>query len=178
MNRENGFHFLEDAETPVRNLQRWLRVLSKNGSEIPEVFIDGIYGSETRAAVAAFQSQNGLSPTGVVDNTTFDAIYDAYLLIVENAETLGYAPDFDSFEGKRMSLGDEFDDIFVLQALLNIVAIDDERYYVKPSGVFDGETQRSVNLLRAATGRENGDYVDKPLWNDLVRLTRKPQYYT
>ena len=178
MNRENGFHFLEDTETPVRNLQRWLRVLSKNGGGLPEVFIDGIYGDETREAVRVFQSKNGLSPTGVVDNTTFDAIYAAYLLIAENEETLGYAPDFDSFEGKRMSLGDVFDDIFVLQALLNIVAIDDERYYVKPSGVFDTETQRSVNLLRASTGRENGDYVDKALWNDLVRLTRKPQYYT
>ena len=178
MNSENGSHFLEDTETPVRNLQRWLRALSKNGENVPEVFIDGIYGAETREAVRYFQSQNGLAPTGEIDISTFNAIYSAYLLVTKDIETLGFSPDFDSFKDGRMSLGDEFDDIFVLQVLLNAVSLDDERYYVKPSGVYDEQTRRAVNLLRAATGREAADYVDRVLWNELVRLTRKPQYYT
>ena len=100
MNRESSFHFLQDGEAPVRNLQGWLRALSKNNGDIPEVFIDGIYGDETREAVRVFQALNGISPTGVVDISTFDAIYSAYLLTLENGETLGYFPDFDSFEGK------------------------------------------------------------------------------
>lgn len=178
MNRENGFHFLEDTETPVRNLQRWLRALFKENGTPSEIFIDGIYGSETREAVREFQRENGLSPTGEVDLLTFNAIYEAYARLLKDKETLGYAPDFDSFRDKRITLGDEFDDVFVLQALLNTVALDDERYYVKPSGKYDTETQGSLNLFRRATGRQDGDYVDRDIWNDLVRVTRKPQYYT
>ncbi len=178
MNSENGFHFLEDTETPVRNLQRWLRALSKEYGSPSEIFIDGIYGSETRAAVREFQRENGLSATGEVDLATFNAVFEAYSRLARDSEALGYAPDFDSFRDKRISLGDELNDVFVLQALLNIVALDDERYYVKPSGRFDSETQSSVNLFRRATGREDGDFVDRALWNDLVRATRKPQYYT
>lgn len=178
MNNESGFQFLGDTESSVRDLQRWLRVLSKENGNIPEIFIDGIYGNETREAVRVFQQENGITPTGEVDLFTFNAIFEAYSLISRDAETLGYAPDFDSFKDGKMSFGDEFDDVFVLQALLNIVAIDDDRYYVSPSGRYDDKTRESVNLLRRLTGREESDFVDRALWNDLVRITRKPQYYT
>lgn len=178
MNNEGGFRFLGDGASSVRDLQRWLRALSKENGAIPEVFIDGIYGSETREAVRVFQRENGISPTGEVDFLTFDAIFEAYSLTVRDEETLGYAPDFESFKDGRISFGDEFDDVFVLQALLNVVALDDERYYVTPSGKFDENTRVSVNLLRQLTGREESDFVDRTLWNDLVRITRKPQYYT
>ena len=178
MSNEVGSHFLEDTETPVRNLQRWLRTLFKETGEIPEVFIDGVYDSETRNAVKVFQEKNGIDPTGEADAFTFNAIFEAYRLIMKGAEVLGYAPDFDSFNEGRLAFGDELDDIFVLQALLNTVAIDDARYYVPLSGRFDEKTLGSVNLFRRATGREEGNYVDRALWNDLVRLTRKPQFYT
>jgi peptidoglycan hydrolase-like protein with peptidoglycan-binding domain len=178
LNNGDVFYFSEDTETPVGNLQRWLRALSGQNEDIPEVFIDGIYGEETRRAVAAFQRINGIPETGEVDLNTFDSIYRAYREYLLDNEELGYSPDFDSFEGKRMSFGDEFDDIFVLQVLLNTVALDDERYYVRPTGRFDEDTLRSVNLLQGALGRESEGFVNQRLWNELVKLTRKPQYYT
>ena len=178
MNRENGSHFLDDTRTPIRNLQRWLRVISRKNGGTGEVFIDGIYGEETRRAVMEFQQKNGLVPTGEVDLNTFNAVFSEYETILSEGETLGAKPDFDSFRDKRMSYGDRFDDIYLLQVLLNVIALDDERYYVSPSGVFDSDTLKSVELLRKATGRGEGDYVDRALWNDLVRLSERPQYYT
>ena len=75
MNRENGSHFLDDTRTPIRNLQRWLRVISRKNGGTGEVFIDGIYGEETREAVMEFQQKNGLVPTGEVDLNTFNAVF-------------------------------------------------------------------------------------------------------
>lgn len=167
-----------DTVAPVRELQGWLRALSRENDAIPEVYIDGIFGSETREAVAAFQRENGLSPSGEVDYETFNAVYAAYLLLLNGAETLGYAPDFSGLRDGKMSLGDEFDDIFVLQTMLNVIALEDKRYYVRPSGKYDAETEASVNLFRRAVGRAEADFVDAALWNELVRKTCRPQYYT
>ncbi len=62
----------------VALLQEYLRVLSTVYTEIPTIDVNGVYGTATRDAVIAFQSLFGLSPTGIVDALTWDAITDAY----------------------------------------------------------------------------------------------------
>ena len=68
----------------VRQLQYMLAVLSSYIPSIPPVSVDGIYGSNTRAAVLASQRRFGLPETGVVDARTWDDIYDQFSGI-ENA---------------------------------------------------------------------------------------------
>ena len=58
----------------IRQLQRALRTLHKNGSDIPEVKDDGIFGAETTAAVKAFQKSVGMEQTGEVDFQTWKNI--------------------------------------------------------------------------------------------------------
>ena len=58
----------------IRQLQRALRTLHKNGSDIPEVKEDGIFGAETTAAVKAFQKSVGMEQTGEVDFQTWKNI--------------------------------------------------------------------------------------------------------
>jgi len=65
-----------DTGDKVRLLQYMLSVLSSFISEIPPFSIDGIYGSQTRAAVLAAQRRFRLPETGVVDAATWDEIYD------------------------------------------------------------------------------------------------------
>ena len=62
----------------VRQLQYWLSVLSDFIPGIPNVAIDGIYGTATRAAVLAAQRRFRLPETGIVDRQTWDEIYDQY----------------------------------------------------------------------------------------------------
>ena len=62
----------------VRQLQYMLSVLSTYIPQIPPVNIDGIFGTETRNAVLATQRWLKLPETGVVDNRTWDDIYDQY----------------------------------------------------------------------------------------------------
>ena len=58
----------------IKQVQRALRTLSKNGDDIPEVKEDGIFGSETTEAVRAFQRNAGMNQTGVVDYRTWEKI--------------------------------------------------------------------------------------------------------
>ena len=62
----------------VRHLQYMLSVLSEYIPRIPEVTVDGIFGPATRTAVLAAQGWFGLPQTGVVDEDTWDEIYDQF----------------------------------------------------------------------------------------------------
>jgi peptidoglycan hydrolase-like protein with peptidoglycan-binding domain len=55
-----------------------LSVLSEYIPRIPQVAVDGIFGPATRTAVLAAQGWFGLPQTGVVDEDTWDEIYDQF----------------------------------------------------------------------------------------------------
>jgi len=69
----------------VRHLQYMLSVLSEFIPDIPTVEVDGIFGPRTREAVLAAQRYFGLSQTGVVDEETWDEIYDQFAGIENTA---------------------------------------------------------------------------------------------
>lgn len=63
----------------VSALQYFLAILSQFSYGIPSLAIDGIFGPQTRQAVIAAQRALGLDPTGVVNQATWQRIYDEYL---------------------------------------------------------------------------------------------------
>lgn len=67
-----------DSGEKVRQLQYMLSVLSSYIPEVPPVAVDGIFGSQTRAAVLAAQRRFNLPETGNVDPLTWDEIYDQF----------------------------------------------------------------------------------------------------
>lgn len=67
-----------DRGDKVRHLQYMLSVLSSYIRQIPPLTVDGVFGSNTRDAVLAAQRFFGLPETGIVDETTWDNIYDQF----------------------------------------------------------------------------------------------------
>ncbi len=67
-----------DRGDKVRHLQYMLSVLSNFIPQIPEITVDGIYGSATANAVRAAQGWFDLPITGTVDRNTWDEIYDQF----------------------------------------------------------------------------------------------------
>ncbi|MBR6709112.1 MAG: peptidoglycan-binding protein, partial [Clostridia bacterium] len=63
----------------VRILQEYLNVIAQTFPEIPTVNVTGLFGTQTQAAVSAFQRLEGLPVTGRVTATTWTAIADLYL---------------------------------------------------------------------------------------------------
>ena len=63
----------------VENIQRYLRQLSLYDNTIPPLAVDGIFDMRTREALLAFQRQEELEETGVVDYTTWNRLFEAYM---------------------------------------------------------------------------------------------------
>lgn len=63
----------------VFRLQEYLRKVATVNTNIPQIALDGIFGSETKRAVMSFQKEYGLDITGIVDDQTWDKLYDEYL---------------------------------------------------------------------------------------------------
>lgn len=82
----------------VRHLQYMLSVLSEFIPQIPELEVDGIFGPATRNAVIAAQGYFGLPLTGVVDEDTWDELYDQYAGIENTAlrSNVSFPPDGDA----------------------------------------------------------------------------------
>lgn len=70
----------------VRQLQQQLNRIAQNYPAIPKVTADGIYGSDTAAAVRSFQNIFGLPATGVTDFPTWYAISRIYVGVSRIAE--------------------------------------------------------------------------------------------
>jgi peptidoglycan hydrolase-like protein with peptidoglycan-binding domain len=172
----NIFH-LSNTPEYIRGVQYRLRVIGKHDDRIPEVFIDGIYGEETKNAVRVLQNINGLPETGELDKETFELINTVYEDILIRETVNGFKPKFDSYEGGVMRVGDEFDGIYFLQALLRELSIKDERFFVEIDGKFNSETEIAVKLLQRILLFEENGLVDIPLWNALIRLTNNTEGY-
>lgn len=62
----------------VRLLQYMLAVVSEFIEEVPPITVDGIFGPATTNAVRSMQRWLGLPVTGIVDERTWDELYDQY----------------------------------------------------------------------------------------------------
>lgn len=59
-------------------IQQYLSYISTFLTDIPEVTPDGEFGPNTQTAVIAFQNRFGLTPDGIVGQTTWDKIVEVY----------------------------------------------------------------------------------------------------
>ena len=69
----------------VSALQYFISIIGQFSSSVPVLAIDGIFGPKTAAAVNTVQGRFGLPVTGIVDQTTWQHIYDEYLGIARTA---------------------------------------------------------------------------------------------
>ncbi len=72
-----------DRGDRVRQLQYMLAVVAQFVQAVPSVSVDGIFGPNTRDAVAAFQGYEGFPVTGEADDRSWNALYDLYSGIEE-----------------------------------------------------------------------------------------------
>ena len=164
MNEENEFN--------IRQIQRALRILHKNGENIPVVYEDGIFGPETERGVIAFQKQNGLEPSGIVDYETWVRLMEkANEYIKKNAEPFPIFP-YVSDEESSVLPEDEGKAIWFLQAMLIAIA---EKYSgidgVVLNGKNDEATQNAIKYIhKCETGENCSGTLTRKSWNSVARL--------
>lgn len=67
----------------VTALQGYLNRISEVYTSIPQVTVDGVYGTATANAVRAYQEIFGLEPTGVTASYTWQSIANTYRTLIE-----------------------------------------------------------------------------------------------
>ena len=167
MNPNNEEFFMGRA---VTSLQTMLRTVALCGEKLPVVIPDGVYGTQTAAAVTAFQRQNGLPATGVTDYETWRAIRKAYeSALVEMSPA---APlEITMQPGQVILEGSDNLHVLLIQAMLhNLHLAFDNMPDCCLSGVCDGETGEAIRCLQRCCGMQPSGILNKELWQLLAGL--------
>ncbi len=73
----------------VEALQEYLNFISDTYTSIPKLTVDGDFGASTAAAVRAYQTLFGITPSGIVSSVTWNAITETYRELREGTDTSG-----------------------------------------------------------------------------------------
>lgn len=153
----------------VRNLQYYITYLSRYYSGIPAVSVDGIFGSETRAAVTDTQNTFGLTPDGIVGPVTWQSIYNAYLGIVRTIPIEYIEGSGVPFGGTPLRLGSEGEAVVLLQRYIGRISETlGEIPNVPATGYFGEITDGAVRTFQELYGLPVTGVVNIETWDAIV----------
>lgn len=136
---------------------------------IPRPRINGVYDVDTRDAVSAFQRYYGLSPTGVVNEATWNAIVRVYYDLP--GQTLQYIRPY---PGTPVKYGDRGNNVSYVQTALNFVSREAaEIPPVEADGIFGNMTRNAVKTFQKFYGLAEDGIVGPLTWNKLNEIYSK-----
>lgn len=148
------YNILDKAEA-IKSVQRYLR-LSESGN----------YDSKTKSGVISFQEYWGITPSGIVDNVTFDLLRENYYR--ENAaDDAARSDSLDNFPYKKDDYGN---DLSIINSHISST-LENYSYYDRlPRGsYFDLYTERAIRRLREIFSIDGENTLDKELYARIKR---------
>ena len=153
---------------PIRSLQTMLRVLAEDSPQYLPLIPDGIYGPETVSAVTVFQKNHGLSPTGITDQITWEAVvaeYEPALIRRDAAHPLHIVLN----PGQIIRKGERHPHIYLVQAILAVLAETYESIENPgSSGILDDATADALAAFQMLSGLPMTGQLDKGTWKQLA----------
>ncbi|RKI65799.1 peptidoglycan-binding protein [bacterium 1xD42-67] len=155
---------------PVSSLQYMLDQLSRTYQFLPQLAPDGVYGERTLEAVMRFQKEAGLPVTGRVDQTTWNAIRDAWL--AQKARTsYSRATRIFPSEGIQVQEGATKEYLIVPQTMFNILARKFQGITTcEADGCNGPATAANIRWLQRAAGLPATGCMDTAAWDALSHL--------
>ena len=156
------------VDQPIRSLQTMLRTIASVEPNQINVMPDGIYGSQTTAAVRSFQRRQGLNPTGVVDQATHERIvreYERAYIEAKKAQPVQITLD----PGQVLRRGEQNNHIYLAQSMLTVLHLLDPSIPRPPhTGVLEVQTAEAVAAFQTIAGLPPTGEIDKRTWKDLA----------
>ena len=150
----------------VELVQYLMLFISYFVESIPQIKLDGIYGSETEAAVSAFQSEYGLPSTGVVDVTTWEYAYDIYAGIINELPQNLFENSPRPYPGIPIRDQTQNESVVTLQTYLQTVSeVYPEIPTVEVTGIYDAQTQEAVLAFQRFFGLPENTVVSARTWD-------------
>lgn len=159
-----------NVNNDVRTVQIRLNRISANYPSIPKIPVtDGIFGTDTEAAVKRFQEIFGLTPDGVVGKATWYTIQNIYIGVKRLTDLSAEAIRFDEISQQFPEILQEGDvgiSVANLQYYLDFLSV----YYnvippLEADGVFGSTTRSAVESAQRAFGLPVDGVVGETTWN-------------
>ena len=168
---------LGSANDDVRTAQLRLNRISANFPSIPKIaVVDGIFGTDTEAAVRRFQEIFNLTPDGIIGKSTWYTIQNIYIGVKKlndlNAEGITLEEVTQQYPGS-LQLGSTGGGTRNLQFFLNYLS----GFYntippVTVDGVFGQSTADAVRAAQRTFGLPVDGVVGEQTWNQIYRAYR------
>lgn len=159
----------------VKTIQTQLNRIARNYPAIPRIANEnGVFGTDTEAAVRKFQEIFNLNRTGIVDKATWYRIKQFYVGVKSLADLVSEGITIEEAQlpfAAQLSEGMQGIAVRTLQYYLNILA------YFNPSlpsppldGVFGPSTTQAVLAFQNYYGLEPTGIVNTPTWVTMARI--------
>ncbi|WMJ78898.1 MULTISPECIES: peptidoglycan-binding domain-containing protein [unclassified Sedimentibacter] len=167
----------EEVVPRVQAVQYFLNVLSAYYNTIPSVDISGILDTLTRTSIMEFQNTFGLPITGIVDEQTWNAMYDAVEGILETLPPTAIALPSLLWPGTVFQLGSEGPEIYILQQYLAYIgSVLEGLPPIDPDGVYGPKTEQAVRDFQNYFGIDETGVVDQYTWNRIILIYRNLRF--
>lgn len=157
----------------VQLIQYFLNVLSAFYDTIPPVDIDGILGPQTRQSIIAFQKAVDIPVTGLVDEQTWNSMYNSVAGILNALPSSAIALPSLLYPNMPYKSGSEGPNVYILQQYLSYIsAFLTDIPNITPDGKFGPSTKTSVIAFQNRFGLTPDGVVGENTWNKIVEVYR------
>ncbi|HHZ00495.1 MAG TPA: spore cortex-lytic protein [Tissierellia bacterium] len=161
----------------VQVVQYFLNVLSAYYSSIPSVDINGILDTQTRVALMEAQKTFNLPVTGLVDEQTANALYNAVSGILQTLPPSAIALPALLWPGINYQRGSEGAPVYFIQQYLSYIASVLEGIApADPDGIFGPQTEQAVRSFQRYFGINETGVVDRYTWDRIVLIYRRLRF--
>ncbi len=158
-----------DRGNEVKLMQYYLKVLGAYYAEIPELTDDGFFGPQTESAVIAAQKLFGIPADGIIGEQTWDALYSAYLSIVQSNPNLTTPEGIPVFPGRLMVEGMSGADVEQAQTFLSFLSqVYPEIPQIPVTGYFGERTREAVLAAQNLFGIPPTGTIGPVTWDVLA----------
>lgn len=153
---------------PIRSLQTMLRVIAADDGQNISVIPDGIYGTQTMAAVTDFQRKRGLPVTGVTDQFTWEAIVEDFN--PANTRMVSAKPiDVVLNPGQVIHKNEYHPNVYLAQGMLMTLSeVYSSISQPGMSGIIDLPTSHSLETFQILNELPMTGELDKITWKNLA----------
>ena len=157
-----------DSRPYVIELQGYLRTIQRYRHGSTTVPQDGYYGPATAEGVRQFQAEEGMPPTGQVDDATWNALYRTYVAITAAAQP----PTPIRGKGNTpLTEGDRGDPVLFLNAMIGRLAqVYNNVLYTPPDNRYTPATAYAVRSIQEWADLPITGETDTATWDTIATL--------
>lgn len=163
-----------DTGDDVRTLQYMIDYLSFFIPEILSVDPDGLFGPRTAESVRSFQTYTGVPADAVVDQETWERLYNTYWYIKDIISITPSelpSPDLTPYPGYLMGVGSKGEHVEFIQEHLNRIG-DNYRIIqkLKVDGIFGPDTEEAVVAFQKQFILKPDGIVGPITWDKMIEI--------